>query len=161
MSYMRWVSLWYTSLQCTWQQQIVATYKSLTNQWAITLMHGWQSVFQQTAWQVDNLFPLLSVYSIQHAPLSQEGSGCLHLPHLSGTTPPPPPIFTHFNHKKKVCVTLWALASASLIQTIREGRGESMRAWGYRGAFSLTLFPAFLVWLWYGVDRGYKARYPN
>ena len=27
-------------------QQIVGTYKSLTNQWAITLFHCWQSVFQ-------------------------------------------------------------------------------------------------------------------
>ena len=27
-------------------QQIVGTYKLLTNQWAITLLHCWQSVFQ-------------------------------------------------------------------------------------------------------------------
>ena len=95
-------------------------------------MYCWQSVFQRTAWQVDNLFPLdppSYLYSIHHAPLSQEGGGCLHLPHLSGT-PPPPPIFTRFNHRKKVRVRNFMTLGLSLTysQTIREGKAWEPRA---------------------------------
>ena len=152
-------------------QQIVDTYKlqvysilnslqQITSHWPITELLHLCTVdslfFNELHDKLTTYFPLtLLLYSIHHAPLSQEGGGCLHLPHLSGT-PPPPPIFTRFNHRKKVCVTSWALASASLILRLYErGKHESL---GLLWGIFPHLFPCTsLVWLWYGVDQGYKA----
>ena len=51
------VSAWTVYELSLFEQQIVVTYKSLTNQWAITPMHCWQSVISQlesyyTPWTV-------------------------------------------------------------------------------------------------------------
>ena len=121
-------------------------------------MYCWQSVFQRTAWQVDNLFPLDSpsytVYIMLRCRrkvvvvfISLTFLALLLLLLYS---------LTSIIERRYVCVTSWALASASLILRLYErGKHESL---GLLWGIFPHLFPCTsLVWLWYGVDQGYKA----
>ena len=143
-------------------QQIVDTYKlqvysilnslqQITSHWPISEllhMYCWQSVFQRTAWQVDNLFPLDSpsytVYIMLRCRrkvvvvfISLTFLALLLLLLHS---------LTSIIERRYVCVTSWPLASASLILRLYErGKHESL---GLLWGIFPHLFPCTsLVWL--------------